>query len=114
MPNRIARAVERAFTPDRLGCRMQHPSLGLPPSDNTAGLPEAAAALRLNRERLARIALEATIKLSPGFNGRSDDQILRLRLRESGRHIEQLARALETGEDGYVVNYGEWLVPIYR
>jgi len=28
---------------------MQHPSLGLPPSDPTAGLPAAAAALRANR-----------------------------------------------------------------
>ena len=37
-----------------------------------------------------------------------------LLLRDYDRHIEQLARALETGEDGYVVNYGEWLVPIYR
>src|SRR3954452_3038748 len=110
-PNTIARVVERPFTPDRLGSRMQHPSLGLPPSDTTAGLPEAAAALRLNRERLARVALQETIKLSPGFDQRYDEQMLRLLLRDYDRHIEQLARALETGEDGYVVNYGEWLPP---
>ena len=40
--------------------------------------------------------------------------MLRLFLRDYDRHIEQLAQALETGEDGYVVKYGEWLVPIYR
>ena len=93
---------------------MQHPSLGLPPSDATAGLPEAAALLRANRERIAKVALQETINLSPGFDERYDEQMLRLMLRDYDRHIEQLARALETGEDGYVVNYGEWLVPIYR
>src|SRR4051794_19435764 len=93
---------------------MQHPSLGLPPSDTTAGLPQAAAALRANRQRLARVALQETIRLSPGFDERYDEQMLRLILRDYDRHIEQLARALETGEDSYVVSYGEWLVPIYR
>lgn len=93
---------------------MHHPSLGLPPSDATAGLPEAAGRLRVNRERLARVALQETIRIAPGFDERYDEQMLRLMLRDYDRHIEQLARALETGEDGYVVNYGEWLVPIYR
>ena len=93
---------------------MHHPALGLPPSDATAGFPHAAAALRANRERLARVALQETIRLSPGFDERYDDQMLRLILRDYDRHIEQLARALETGEDAYVVSYGEWLVPIYR
>src|SRR3954452_5112526 len=102
------------FTTDRLGRRMHHPALGLPPSDATAGFPEAAAALRANRERLARVALQETIRLAPGFDERYDEQMLRLMLRDYDRHIEQRARALETGEDGYVVNYGEWLVPIYR
>ena len=93
---------------------MHHPSLGLPPSDPSAGLPAAAATLRANRERIARTALRETIRMSPGFDERYDEQMLRLMLRDFDRHIEQLARALETGEDGYVTNYGEWLVPIYR
>jgi hypothetical protein len=93
---------------------MHHPSLGLPPSDATAGLPEAAARLRANRERLARVALQETIRIAPGFDERYDENALRLFLRDYDRHIEQLARALETGEDTYVVQYGEWLVPIYR
>ena len=93
---------------------MHHPSLGLPPDDPTAGLPLAAAHLRANRERLARVALAETIRLAPGFDERYDETKLRLFLRDFDRHIEQLARALETGEDAYVVSYGEWLVPIYR
>ncbi len=93
---------------------MHHPSLGLPPDDATAGLPLAAAHLRANRERLARVALQETIRIAPGFDERYDETMLRLFLRDFDRHIEQLARAIETGEDAYVVSYGEWLVPIYR
>jgi hypothetical protein len=93
---------------------MPHPSLGLPPADPTAGLPAAAARLRANRERLARVALQAAIRLAPGFDERYDEHALRLFLRDLDQHIEQLARAIETGHDSFVVNYGEWLVPIYR
>jgi hypothetical protein len=93
---------------------MAHPSLGLPPHDVTAGLPDAAARLRANRERLARVALQAAMRISPGFDERYDSQMLRLLLRDMDRHIEQLARALETGQDSYVVNYGEWIIPVYR
>lgn len=93
---------------------MPHPSLGLPPADPTAGLPAAAARLRANRERLARVALQAAARLSPGLDERYDETMLRLLLRDYDRHIEQLARAIETGQDSYVVNYGEWLVPVYR
>jgi len=93
---------------------MHHPSLGLPPDDPTAGLPDAAARLRANRERLARVALEETIRIAPGFDERYSETQLRLFLRDFDRHIEQLARALETANDAYVVSYGEWLVPIYR
>jgi hypothetical protein len=93
---------------------MHHPSLGLPPDDVTAGLPSAAKQLRDNRKRLANVALQETIRLAPGFDERYDQTQLRLILRDFDRHIEQLARALETDEDAYVVSYGEWLVPIYR
>src|SRR5690348_15233434 len=93
---------------------MHHPALGLPPDDISAGLPAAAARLRANRKRLANVALQQTIKLAPGFNERYDETKIRLILRDFDTHIEQLARALETGEDSYVVAYGEWLVPIYR
>jgi hypothetical protein len=40
--------------------------------------------------------------------------MLRRLLRDYDRHVEQLARAIETGEDRFVVVYGETLVPIYR
>src|SRR3954454_4832118 len=114
MPYSIARAVERPFTRDRLGRRMHHPSLGLPPDDITAGLPAAAAKLRANKARLGRVALESTMQYAPWFETRYDETALRLFLRDYDQHIEQLARAMETGEDEYVISYAEWLVPIYR
>ena len=93
---------------------MPHPSLGLPPADTTAGLPEAAARLRANRERICRVALQSAERLAPGLNERYDDTMLRTFLRDYDQHLEQLAKALETGDDSFVVNYGEWIVPIYR
>lgn len=93
---------------------MAHPSLGYPPPDVTAGLPEAAARLRAGRSRLSRIALQATLREDPGFDDRYDETSLRLFLRDYEQHVEQLAKALETGDDYFVVQYGEWLAPIYR
>jgi hypothetical protein len=93
---------------------MPHPSLGHPPPDTAAGLPEAAARLRANKVRLSRLGMQAAVKLEPGLDERYDETTLRHLLRDYEQHVEQLARALETGEDSFVVNYGEWLVPIYR
>jgi hypothetical protein len=93
---------------------MPHPSLGLPPHDVTAGQPAAAARLRANAKRLARIALENAVRLRPGLQERHDELRLRQLLRDYERHLEQLAHALETGDEQFVVGYAEWLVPIYR
>jgi hypothetical protein len=60
------------------------------------------------------VALQAAERLEPGLGARYDETMLRLFVRDYERHLEQLARALETGEDRFVVNYGEWIIPIYR
>jgi hypothetical protein len=93
---------------------MAHPSLGLPPADTSAGHPQAAERVRREQLRLGRLALEATARRDPDFTARYDETTMRLLLRDFERHLEQVARALETGEDSFVVNYGEWLVPVYR
>jgi hypothetical protein len=93
---------------------MPHPSLGFAPHDATAGLPQAAARLRASRDRVARLGLQTTVRDADGFADRYDEETLRLFLRDYERHVEQLAKALETGEDYYVTKYGEWLVPLYR
>jgi hypothetical protein len=93
---------------------MAHPSLGLPPPDTRAGLPAAATRLRASRTRLSRLALEATLRLAPRFDARYDATALRLFLRDFDRHVEQLARSLETDDEIFMTNYAEWLVPVYR
>ncbi len=93
---------------------MPHPLLGLPPSDAAAGSPEAARRLRAARERIGDIALKAALRIDPTLATRHDELALRRVLRDHERHIEQLARALETGEVHYVTEYGEHIVPVYR
>jgi len=93
---------------------MPHPSLGHPPHDVTAGIPAAAVRLRASTDRIAKLALQWTLRDEEGFDERYDEQALRLFLRDLGQHVNQLARALETGEDSYVTSYAEWLVPVYR
>ena len=78
---------------------MSHPALGLPPDDPTAGSPDAAARLRDDLGGLALRALEATCALDPSFDQRYGAPAINLFLRDEQRHIEQLARALETGND---------------
>ena len=93
---------------------MSHPALGLPPSDPTAGHPAVAARLRASAERLPDLALQAALRLDPTLRRRNDDLMLRRFLRDYERHVEQLARAVATGEDRFVTVYGEMLVPAYR
>jgi hypothetical protein len=93
---------------------MSHPALGLPPADPSAGRTDAAARLRRERGRIAPLALKAAIGVDPTLSARYDETMLRRFLRDHEQHLEQLARALETGEERFVTEYAEWLVPIYR
>ena len=97
----------------RLLLVMSHPALGLPPADATAGRPDVAARLR-SAARLPATALEAAFRIDETLPQRYDDLMQRTFLRDYEQHIEQLARAIETGEQHFVVVWGESLVPIYR
>jgi len=92
---------------------MSHPAIGSPPPDATAGRPDVAARLRA-ADRLPTTALEAAIRIDQTLVERYDELMLRRLLRDYEQHIEQLARTIETGEDRFVVLWGESLVPIYR
>lgn len=93
---------------------MPHPAIGSPPSDVTAGHPAVAERLRGVAPELPGRALEASLHADPTLRDRYDELMLRRFLRDYERHMEQLIRALATGEERYVVMYGETLVPIYR
>ena len=65
-------------------------------------------------DRLPALALQAAVRLDPSLSERHDELMLRRFLRDHERHIEQLARAVGSGEDRFVVVYAETLVPVYR
>lgn len=92
---------------------MSHPATGLPPADATAGRPDVAARLRA-ADRLASTALEAAGRIDETLTERYDELKLRTFLRDYDQYIEQLARAIETDEDRFLVVWGESIVPIYR
>lgn len=92
---------------------MPHPAIGSPPSDATAGHPQVADRLR-TAKRLPALALEAAFRIDETLPQRYDELMQRRFLRDYDRHIEQLARAVATGEDRFVVSWAETLVPIYR
>ncbi|MEX1295675.1 MAG: hypothetical protein AB1Z67_05850 [Candidatus Limnocylindrales bacterium] len=92
---------------------MSHPALGLPPADATAGRPDVAARLR-QAVRLPATALEAAYRIDSTLPQRHDQLMQRRFLRDYEQYIEQLARAVETGEDRFVAVWGESIVPIYR
>jgi hypothetical protein len=86
---------------------MPHPALGLPPADVTAGHPGVAARLRAAADRLPALSLRAALRRDPGLAERHDELMLRRLLRDYDRHIEQLALAVATGQDGFVTAYAE-------
>ena len=92
---------------------MSHPATGLPPADATAGRPDVAARLR-GATRLPATALDAAYRIDETLPQRYDEIALRTFLRDYEQYIEQLARAIETGEDRFLVVWGESIVPIYR
>jgi hypothetical protein len=93
---------------------MPHPALGLPPSDATAGHPDLARRILAARSRLPALALATALRIDASLIERHDELALRRILRDYEGHIDQLARALATGEERFAVQYGEWLVPVYR
>ncbi len=93
---------------------MSHPSLGLPPASPSAGQPAAAAALRVERERLAARALEAFVADDPTVRERHDELALRRLLRDLETILGELATALETRHRDAFIAWCEALVPAYR
>ncbi|MFL5675205.1 MAG: hypothetical protein ACJ779_09370 [Chloroflexota bacterium] len=91
-----------------------HPNLGLAPRDPTAGLPDAAARVRANVERLAARALRVGMDLDPTIQTRYDEAGQRHLLRDAELLAEQVAVCLEGGDPEHAREYAEWTVPVYR
>ncbi len=93
---------------------MSHPSLGLPPSDPTAGLPDAAARIRTNEPRLAARALRVAMDADASMERRYDETGLRQLLRDAELLAERVAVSIETDRPDLAREYAEWTAPVYR
>jgi hypothetical protein len=93
---------------------VSHPSLGLPPLDRTAGLPDAAERIRANQERLAARALRVAMDADPSIETRYGEAGLRHLLRDAELLAERVALCIETATPDLAREYGEWTAPHYR
>ena len=93
---------------------MSHPSLGLPPLDETAGNPAGAARIRGDISRLATRALEAALDGTKGMRERYDEDGLRYLLRQGELMTERIALCVASGTPTPAHEYAEWTVPVYR
>ena len=92
----------------------RHPNLGLAPVDMKAGHPGAAETLRSSAHLVAARALEAAAKTDPTIMDRYDEIGLRRLLRDGELLVERLAMCLASGNSRWLVEYAEWVAPIYR
>jgi hypothetical protein len=93
---------------------VSHPSLGLPPPDPIAGLPEAAARIRLHRERLAARALRVAMDIDPTIGARYDEAGLRHLLHDAELLAERVALSVATARPDLAGEYAEYTAPVYR
>ena len=92
----------------------RHPNLGLAPVNMRAGFPEAAAKLRGETALIAGRALEAAVEKDPTIKTRYDEVGLRHLLRDAELLVERLAMCLGSDNPRWLVEYAEWIAPIYR
>lgn len=93
---------------------MTHPYRGQIPPDPDAGHPRGAAQIRAHWRRLSELAFREALRKDPTLRERYDEGALRVFYRDYERHFEQLARALASGNDYWVQQYGEWITPLMR
>jgi hypothetical protein len=93
---------------------VSHPSLGLPPLDETAGFPDAAARLTHDRRRLGQRTLEIAVDRDPLFRERHDELALRKLLRDTEIFIDRLARSIAANDPSPMREFADQVVPVYR
>lgn len=93
---------------------MSHPSLGLPPTDMTAGFPAAAARLAAAADRVGARAVEIALDADPTIRERHGDVGLQKLLRDSGVLIERLSRSLASADPRFVRDWADQVAPVYR
>jgi hypothetical protein len=93
---------------------VSHPSLGLPPRNETAGYPAAAERLRAATSRLGARALEIAVEREPTMRDRYDELGLRHLLRDTEIFIDRIALSIASNDPGPVRDFVDQVVPLYR
>ncbi len=93
---------------------MSHPSLGLPPLDLSAGLPDAARRVRDRLPEIAARALSVALDADPTLRDRADEIGLRGRLRDAELLVERVALCVAAGDTTPAREYADWTSPVYR
>jgi len=93
---------------------VSHPSLGLPPPDQSAGFPAPAGRVRDRAADLAARALVVALDGDASFRERYDEAGLRARLHDATILADRLATALEVGDPAALSDFADQTVPVYR
>jgi hypothetical protein len=93
---------------------VSHPALGLPPTDMTAGFPEAAARLRAAKSRLGARGLEIALDHDPALRERHDEHALRGLLRDTDILIERIADSVAADDPAFVRDFADQAAPVFR
>ncbi len=104
----------RRSPPDVRLAIVSHPSLGLPPPDETAGFPEAAHRLRAATKRLAARVLEIAVERDPTLAERHDEIGLRHLLRDTESFVDRIALSVATNDPSPMREFADQVVPLYR
>lgn len=93
---------------------MSHPSLGLPPLDETSGYPADADALRRAGPRVAARALEAAVAIDPTVRDRYDEPRLRELLADLEAMVNLLATSIAANDADLMARWAEMVAVRYR
>jgi hypothetical protein len=93
---------------------VSHPSLGLPPLDVTAGLPDAARRIRDRAPELAARALAVALDRDATMRERHDEAGLRARLHDAELLAERVALCVAANDPTPIREYADWTSPVYR
>jgi hypothetical protein len=93
---------------------VSHPSLGLPPLDVTAGLPDAARRIRDRAPELAARALAVALDRDPTMRERNDEAGLRARLHDAELLAGRVAICVAADDPTPIREYADWTSPVYR
>ncbi len=93
---------------------MNHPTLGLPPIDSSAGFPDAARRLRANRARITTRALEFAVDADPTLSDRYDEIGLRTLLHDTDVFLDRIAASVSADMAEITGRWAEMVAPLFR